>query len=48
LGLLRQDAGVLLDFITHEQALSIRQQIESEAAVRNQGRKLDTGRPAIK
>lgn len=42
LGLLRQDAGVLLDFITHEQALSIRQQIESEAAVRNQGRKLDT------
>ena len=37
LGLLRQDAGVLLDFITPEQASSIRQEIESEAAVRNQG-----------
>ena len=37
LGLLRQDAGLLLDFITPEQASSIRQQIESEAAVRNQG-----------
>ena len=37
LGLLRQDAGILLDFITPEQASSIRQQIESEAAVRNQG-----------
>jgi len=37
LGLMRQDAGLLLDFITQEQALSIRRQIESEAAVRNQG-----------
>ena len=37
LGLLRQDAGILLDFITPEQASSIRQEIESEAAVRNQG-----------
>jgi Clp amino terminal domain, pathogenicity island component len=39
LGLMRQDAGLLLDFINPEQALSIRQEIESEAAVRNQGQK---------
>lgn len=37
LGLVREEAGLLLDFITPEQASSIRQQIESEAAVRNQG-----------
>ena len=37
LGLVREEAGLLLDFINQEQALSIRQQIESEAAVRNQG-----------
>ncbi len=37
LGLVREDAGLLLDFITPEQASSIRQQIESEAAVRNKG-----------
>ncbi len=37
LGLTHEDASLLLDFISQEQALSIRQQIESEAAVRNQG-----------
>ncbi len=37
LGLIREDAGLLLDFINQQQALSIRQQIEAEAAVRNQG-----------
>jgi hypothetical protein len=37
LGLVREDAGLLLDFINQEQASSIRQQIESEAAARNQG-----------
>jgi Clp amino terminal domain, pathogenicity island component len=37
LGLVREDDGLLLDFINQEQALSIRQQIESEAAIRNQG-----------
>jgi Clp amino terminal domain, pathogenicity island component len=38
LGLLREDAGLLLDFINQEQALSIRHEIESEAAVRNHGK----------
>jgi hypothetical protein len=37
LGLVREDGGLLLDFINQEQALSIRHEIESEAAVRNQG-----------
>jgi Clp amino terminal domain, pathogenicity island component len=38
LGLIREDAGLLLDFINQQQALSIREQIEAEAAVRNQGK----------
>jgi len=38
LGLVREDAGLLLDFINQEQALSIGQEIEAEAAVRNQGK----------
>jgi Clp amino terminal domain, pathogenicity island component len=42
LGLMREDTGLLLDYIDKERALSIRNHIESEAAVRNQGRKLPT------
>jgi ATP-dependent Clp protease ATP-binding subunit ClpA len=43
LGLATQDAALLLEYITQDQTFWIRQQIESEAAVRNpEGHKLPT------